>query len=229
MFNTRTRARNSRRTRKMLKRSHDGSNQSKAKFFFKNMSEHDADRMRFDEEALYSVTESETADRMTDALLALDGVNHNSTITDLTACVGGNTISFAKRFKHVNAVELNPGRFEMLKHNVAVAKLHNVDFFNGDALDVVHKTHQDLVFIDPPWGGPSYKDSADLSLKLGNVDVGTFACDLLQRKLASYVALKVPMNFAVDKLKKDAAAVNATVFEPVKRLRKMRMLVVHLL
>lgn len=42
-------------------------------------------------------------------------------ITDGTACVGGDTIRFARKFARVNAVELSEQRAKMLFNNVNVA------------------------------------------------------------------------------------------------------------
>eukprot|EP00953_Heterococcus_sp_UTEX-ZZ885_P009792 5734-Heterococcus_DN1.PRE.4 len=53
-------------------------------------------QLRFDATALYSVTDQRTADQITDILLALPGVDCDTTpMIDGTACVGGNVISFA--------------------------------------------------------------------------------------------------------------------------------------
>jgi hypothetical protein len=46
-----------------------------------------------------------------------------ATMTDGTACVGGNVVSFAKAFKHVHAVEIDRTRFDMLARNVGVLGL----------------------------------------------------------------------------------------------------------
>ena len=51
-------------------------------------------------------------------------------ITDGTACVGGNSVSFAKGFRAVNAVEIDETRFVMLSRNVGVLGLgHKVCCF----------------------------------------------------------------------------------------------------
>ena len=59
-------------------------------------------------------------------------------MTDGTACVGGNVLSFARKFPQVNAVELSAQRAEMLKHNVSVAGVDSVKA-------LVYKTNTALV------------------------------------------------------------------------------------
>ncbi|GFR48064.1 hypothetical protein Agub_g9900, partial [Astrephomene gubernaculifera] len=44
------------------------------------------------------------------------------TVTDGTACCGGNSLSLAARFQRVNAVELDADRAEDLRHNVALVR-----------------------------------------------------------------------------------------------------------
>jgi 16S rRNA G966 N2-methylase RsmD len=86
----------------------------------------------------------------------------DAVVTDMTACVGGNVISFARRFRAVNAIEIDATRHAMLKHNVAVVAEHaNVTFVQGDAVSLLLNPTasplvQDVLFMDPPWGGPDY-------------------------------------------------------------------------
>lgn len=76
--------------------------------------------IQMDEVATFSVTDVQSAEIMSRALAALEGVSEHSVVTDATACVGGNAISLARYFRHVNAVELDPVRCAMLQHNLAV-------------------------------------------------------------------------------------------------------------
>ena len=74
---------------------------------------HQRHLMQMDELSVYSVTPGTLADRITDIVIKYcDQDPMTMTITDATACVGGNTISFSKKFGKVNAVELDRSRFE---------------------------------------------------------------------------------------------------------------------
>ncbi|CBJ32895.1 conserved unknown protein [Ectocarpus siliculosus] len=126
-------------------------------------------RLRFDEESLWSITDQNTADEMTKIALLLPGVSASTAIVDGTACVGGNAISFVSAFDEVWAVEIDPDRFDLLKGNVKKAiarsahKEKTVRFFNADFLRVLETERggiaekRPIVFIDPPWGGEEYK------------------------------------------------------------------------
>ena len=57
---------------------------------------------------------------------------------------------------------------------------------------------QDLIFIDPPWGGSNYKNEENLILRLDGVNVLDIIDNLYH--FTRFVALKVPNNFDTTKL-----------------------------
>ena len=69
------------------------------------------------------------------------------------ACVGGNTISFAKTFKKVIANELDESRYHILQHNTTQVAgcCGNVEFRNESILELVKKVQFDILFLDPEW------------------------------------------------------------------------------
>jgi hypothetical protein len=77
-------------------------------------------RITMDEVALFSVSDQRSAAQTTDIISALPRISSSSRITDGSACVGGNTVSFATRFAHVHAVELAHTRAEALRLNCDV-------------------------------------------------------------------------------------------------------------
>jgi hypothetical protein len=163
----------------------------KRDFLFKFLPKTLRSQLKLDDEALYSVTDQQTADKITMELLKF--VPANAIVTDGTACIGGNTFSLARSFRFVNAVELEPNRYDYLKHNMSVLGVDNVACYKGDVMNYVAVLEQSLLFLDPPWGGPDYKskDSVDLSLS-------GFPLDDVCRQFApytSYIALKTPTNF----------------------------------
>jgi len=61
----------------------------------------------------------------------------NSTITDATAGIGGNTMSFIRHFRRVNAVECQLNRRDFLTYNLELAAAtskgkHNWLIYTGD-------------------------------------------------------------------------------------------------
>eukprot|EP00644_Phytophthora_capsici_P014463 jgi/Phyca11/503407/fgenesh2_kg.PHYCAscaffold_3_\ len=114
-------------------------------------------------------------------------------VTDGTACVGGNVLSFCDFFSHVNAIENDPTRVQMLRHNVQVLQKTNARCIHANYLDVMLELQQDVVFLDPPWGGPEYKDLEKVDLFLGGLPLHEI-CTRLQNS-AKCIVLKVPSNF----------------------------------
>ncbi|MDV0446076.1 hypothetical protein MmiAt1_16880 [Methanimicrococcus sp. At1] len=75
-----------------------------------------------------------------------------NTIADISCGIGGQTIYFAQRCKHVYAVEIDPQKIEYAKENCAKFGLENVTFICGDALDpavIAQIPKVDIVFSDP--------------------------------------------------------------------------------
>lgn len=215
--------------------------------------------MLLDDVALYSTTDQHTADEMTRVLARY--VRHGSVVVDATAsAAAGNTISLARTFAGVVAIESNRARYELLRHNVRVLGLStNVKCVYADAVHVLlpsnhnssathsttsttdHHHHPplavqtkncaanlirlpatsqaqaqaqaraavddlrrclpwplDAVFIDPPWGGPRYRQADSLSLTLSRLPLEALLVEMAQRRAARCVALKVPQNFDMD-------------------------------
>jgi len=124
--------------------------------------------------------------------------NRDITITDATANAGGNTINFALNNLNVNSIELSTNEFYRLKNNIDLYKnfTKNVKVFNNDCLDLIYnkKIYQDIIYFDPPWGGPSYKNYKNLGLSLDNKDIVDHIDNLLENKYCSLIVLKGPYN-----------------------------------
>jgi 16S rRNA C967 or C1407 C5-methylase (RsmB/RsmF family) len=107
-----------------------------------------------DDVAKYSITLPEKADMISEIikkhyhLVYPEDDIDNITITDAMACVGGNTLSFAKIFKLVNANEINITRYQYLVHNMNQYTMNNISFYNNNYLNLLSKLKQQIVFID---------------------------------------------------------------------------------
>jgi hypothetical protein len=256
--------------------------------------------IQMDEVASFSVTDMCTADAISRELLTLPGVSEVSTVTDATACVGGNAISLARFFRVVNAVELDPVRLQMLQHNLAVclegqrlascadcgrlqglclcaspagsaavaaaadaadddddddaAKAQELAALRGppepgvtgaafestgitmplrpitgqlrplqgDCLRVCAGMPQDIVFLDPPWGGKGYKQREKIELFLSHKPIHEVCAEL--GKHARYVALKLPLRADTAGLR---AISGAAVVKEVPLGKKMLLLVLE--
>jgi tRNA G37 N-methylase Trm5 len=171
-----------------------------------------------DDEALYSTTDQLTADKITKDVLKF--VPQMSVITDATACIGGNTYSFAKHFDCVLAFEKDPHRVKLLRHNMAVLGIDNVRVMKGDALFLCQQQHQHLIFIDPPWGGPDYKRLPRVNLFISGMPLSEFCGQV--SKHTQYIALKAPVNFNETEFINDTSPF-LTLMHRNMQLRKMHL------
>lgn len=74
-------------------------------------------------------------------------------VIDACAGAGGNAIGFARAGCPVIAIEINPGRLNMARHNANIYGVADrIEFICGDARAIVPERSADLLFIDPPWG-----------------------------------------------------------------------------
>jgi 16S rRNA G966 N2-methylase RsmD len=127
-------------------------------------------------------------------------------------------------FSNVYAIELDQSRFSFLKHNMFTLRNTNVVCIHGDALTKCAHIKQDVIFIDPPWGGPEYKNHASVSLYLSQQNL----CDVCNTlaQYAKYIVVKVPTNF-------DEAAFLASTSMHMKMvyknlsLRKMHLMIMR--
>ena len=127
--------------------------------------------LQIDEEGAYGASNEICAAKFAKAA-ELDGV---ACVVDATACVGGNSIAFARRFPRVVSIELNMERSRMLAHNIThvrrFERLGRVDVVQGDCLEKLPTLDVDwastLVFADPPWGGRHYEDCHDVDSEQG--------------------------------------------------------------
>lgn len=153
-------------------------------------------KFRWDDEALWSLTHLQIGKEICDQLLKFDGITRNSSMVDAFASVGGNTIQFARAFKHVYAAELNADRFTMLKYNLALYSLDNITAYFGYYQNMeIGKC--DVTFFDPPWG-LNYKDFVHGTMHI-RVDEPTGESSsiesLVRRSKTKYNVIKLPQNY----------------------------------
>tara|TARA_Y100000022_G_C13259281_1_gene381734 strand:+ start:5999 stop:6556 length:558 start_codon:yes stop_codon:yes gene_type:complete len=116
------------------------------------------------------------------------------TITDATACIGGNSYYFLRDFKSVNLVESDINNFNILKINTNF----NLNTFNCSYNWIKFILKQDIVYLDPPWGGTDYKSKRKIDLYLDDINVLDIINEIYN--YTKIVALKVPNNFDTYKL-----------------------------
>jgi predicted RNA methylase len=128
------------------------------------------DALRMTRESVYSTSPPDQAKLVIDIARTFFDLKEAS-ITDATANIGGNLYAMIPEFKKVNAVEIHPQTFGMLKHNVSIIhpSANNVVFINDDYSQIYQDLEQNIMFIDPPWGGVDYYSKKDQELYLSDM------------------------------------------------------------
>lgn len=160
----------------------------------------DYTKLKLTDEGAYSITRRRDAERILSIIKTVLKDTTAHTITDATGCVGGDTIHFGLHFQKVDSIEINPSNFETLQNNVSVYGLTNVILHLGDSVTMFNwKT--DVLYIDPPWGGPNYKEVENLDLYMSSKRIDQWLEEILLRKnRPRYILLKLPQNFNFTRL-----------------------------
>jgi hypothetical protein len=169
--------------------------ESKVQVMFPEKIGVDYSALKMTPEGEYSITKRSDGKRIIQKMTSLMGSPKRKHITDLTGNVGGDTINFALHFGHVESIEIDKDNFEALRHNVQTFKLKNVTLHHGNSTKIF-RWKTDVLYIDPPWGGPDYKEKTNMDLFLGPERLDEFLeLILLQDWRPSYIFLKLPRNY----------------------------------
>ncbi|KAJ4701744.1 Trimethylguanosine synthase [Melia azedarach] len=152
------------------------------------------DGIRMDEEGWFSVTPEPIARHH--AVRCGCGI-----IVDCFTGVGGNAIQFARRSKHVIAIDIDPKKIDYAYHNATIyGVVDQIDFIVGNFFTLAPTLKADTVFLSPPWGGPDY-----VKVKKYNIQTmlqphdGYFLFDRA-KEIASRVVMFLPRNVDLNQL-----------------------------
>ena len=185
---------------------HDSLNSYYKKKFFKiinfaNTNNVNLSNIKIHKDSLYSITNSYDANYISN-LIYKHYNTKNIIITDATANIGGNTLSFGLyKFKLINSIEISKNCYNYLINNIKCYNLKNIKAINENYLKLYKILNQDVVFFDSPWGGPNYKQKALLDLYLDNVNIIDIIYTLFEKTKTSSIVLKAPNNYNVSDLK----------------------------
>ena len=175
------------------------------------------------DKGLYSISKYYDAQWITETIVAylknlgFDATHEN--MIDSTAGLGGNTISFSKSFQWVHAVEINDIHFSVLKNNVETAGRKNVTYYHSNFIELLDKNvlpSSSLFFMDPPWGGKSYKNYKYFHLKLGKLPIYTVINILFEKKF-KFVILKAPFNLNLSLLYENVKYKHMNISRPMNK------------
>lgn len=151
-------------------------------------------------------------------------------IVDATAHVGVDTIHMAQFFSNasLDAFEVVPETTMALKKNIATFGLNDrVSVHYQDATTWIPTEHIDLLYIDPPWGGPSYKEKTCLDLYMEKENKGKTPSNhknvnyIIDQWMSSgnvdHIILKVPSNFTKTYLMNKYKVEESVIYDQSKR------------
>ncbi|KAL0220159.1 hypothetical protein RCL1_000014 [Eukaryota sp. TZLM3-RCL] len=133
-------------------------------------------------------------------------------IIDCTACVGGNTISFAHSGK-VLAVDIDIVKLNCLLSNSIIYDVsHNIDVLHGSCLEILSSfqlasTSPYCLYFAPEWAGPSYSNQAVFCA--AQLVPSLISISIIVKKLCPrLLVLALPRNIAINTVVDFAKAIS---------------------
>ena len=139
--------------------------------------------------------------------------------------VGGNAINFAFSCERFIAIDIDPAKMELARHNARVYGVENrIEFIVGNFFHVLPTLKPDVVFLSPLWGVPEYirQEVFDLQVMEGMMD--GYEVFKTAKKVTDNIAYFVPRNNNVDQLASLAGQGERVEVEQNLLNRKMKTL-----
>ncbi len=153
--------------------------------------------MSIDYVASYSLTKPYEGSQISKFII--DKINNvlkkdsfNCIVTDGTAGSGGDSINFSNNFEKVNSVEINKEMYYILANNTR--HKNNIALYNDDYTKIYNRLIQDVIYLDPPWGGTEYKYKKDIVLELSGIPLSLFIKNISRHCKETLVFIKAPLN-----------------------------------
>lgn len=154
------------------------------------------DKLKYDIEGLWSITLPIDADIISNIIY--NNINdNNKIIIDAMASIGGNTISFSKIFNNIISIEINEKRYNILKNNLECYNINNVIIINDNCINKLDINY-DIIFFDPPWGGPGYKNKKKINIKIDNYTLYDIIKIIKNKNKNILIYFKLPYNYDIE-------------------------------
>jgi precorrin-6B methylase 2 len=177
----------------------------------------------------YSITKPKDAKQIEQFINKHIG-GKNLAILDGTANVGGDVINFGlnPNVARVVAIEINPETFAMLENNIRVYGLsEKIRAIQGNSLDIIGKCadgeHFDILFLDAPWGGTSYKTHKFLDLEISGKKLADVVSMAQKCRNIDNIILKIPFNYNLFQLIRQSEF-HTIVIEKIKTVKGFYMI-----
>ncbi|XP_008202575.1 trimethylguanosine synthase [Nasonia vitripennis] len=144
--------------------------------------------IKLDDESWFSVTPEKVAKHIAERCRC-------DMLIDAFCGAGGNSISFAFTCERVYAIDIDPKKIEMARHNARIYGVEDrIEFIIGDFFCLAERLFGDVVFLSPPWGGPSYIQ--DKSFDIENImdPHGGIKLFEVSKRISDNIAYFLPKN-----------------------------------
>ncbi|TGZ47176.1 uncharacterized protein Tgs1 isoform X1 [Temnothorax longispinosus] len=146
------------------------------------------DGIKLDRESWFSVTPEEIAKDIAERCRC-------DTIIDAFCGAGSNSIQFAFTCEKVIAIDIDPNKIKIARHNAGIYGVDDrIEFITGDFLQLAPQLIADVVFLSPPWGGPDYIKRRVFDLESIIPPVGGRSVFEAARRITQHVAYYLPRN-----------------------------------
>ncbi|KAM6318389.1 trimethylguanosine synthase isoform 2-T2 [Aegotheles albertisi] len=160
--------------------------------------------IKLDREGWFSVTPEKIAEHI--AIRVSQSFNCDI-IVDAFCGVGGNAIQFALTSKRVIAIDIDPEKLSLARHNAEVYGVADqIEFVCGDFMVLAADLRADVVFLSPPWGGPDYATAEIFDIQTmicpdGYPFKAPHCCDFwLSKKITNNIVYFLPRNADIDQV-----------------------------
>lgn len=195
--------------------------------FFPKMIKIDYTKLKISNIGIYSITKPNITKKICKFIVKYTKTK-NITVTDAFSNVGGMAIMFAYHFSKVNSCEIMPLHCKIIENNLNVYGLRNkVNLICDDYMKVMTQLKQEVIFLDPPWGGKDYDRLKKMSLFINNINIACIIKYLI--KTTKYIFIQVPFNYDFNYFKRKISKLPVQiVFHPLmcKNTERMTILIV---
>ena len=151
------------------------------------------DGIKMDKEGWFSVTPERIAEHIAERCRC-------DLLIDAFCGVGGNAIQFAFTCERVIAVDIDPLKIALARHNATVYGVADrIEFIVGDYMKLIPHLKADVVFLSPPWGGPNYANAEVFDVKTMITLDGVRVFEET-KAITSNIAYFMPRNVDVEQL-----------------------------
>lgn len=136
-------------------------------------------------------------------------------ITDGNGGLGGLSIHLAEKCKFLNIIELNPHHAVLINHNLNVYGFNKKKYkiYNDDSMEKMFDLDQDIIILDPPWGGPveAYK-KRPMRMGFNNINIVCIINELIKEKKFKCCLMLIPWNFDFNNFLYHINSDNVTIY-----------------